>query len=138
VTRITLQDAQAWGEKSKLLPALSEFDTDLLGQVEVEILGKLGQVADTSTWLTPSATPELAKTIIAKMYVAWVIDRQYSEDDDLSAYAAMLRASAVALQTAIISSEIDMPGVVVTGDGLPSSWPDDTTPGPYFCMDAVY
>lgn len=142
---ITLVEAQAWGEKTKLLPALSILDTVLLAQVEVEVLGAIAAVADTTTWTTPALTPSLVKTIVAKLYVAWVIDRQYSEDDDLSSYAALLRASALSLQTAIVDSTIDIPGVTAEGDGLPSVYPTDTTVdrygqpyGPYFTMDAVF
>lgn len=135
---ITTQEAQAWGEKTKLLTALTTLDTDLLTQVEAEVLGRLAAVADTSTWINSATTPTLAKTIIAKFYVAWLIDRQYSEDEDLSSYAELLRSTAVALLDSIVSSEIDIPGVIVTGDGLPSSYPDDCTPGPYFTMESVY
>jgi hypothetical protein len=145
---ITLEQAQAWGEKTKLAPAWEDgLDSDLLSQVQVEVLGKLGAVADTSTWLDPATTPELARTIIAKLYVAWIIDRQYSEDADLSAYAALLRATALALQESIISSDVDFPGAVIEtpGDGLPSTYPDDTSVdrygnayGPYFTMDQVF
>lgn len=144
---ITLDEAKAWGEKTKLAPAwVDGLDTDLLAQVQVEVLGNVASVADTSTWVSPATTPDLVRTIIAKMYVAWLIDRQYSEDQDLSAYAALLRASAMSLQTAIETSDIDLPGAGDTpGDGLPSVYPNDNTTdqfgqsyGPYFTMDAVF
>jgi len=139
---ITLAEASAWGEKTKLAPALVALDTDLLTQIEVEVFGAISTIADTSTWVDTLTTPSLVKTIVAKQYIAWVIDRQYSEDADLSAYAALLRASAMALQGAIMSSQIDLPGAVTDepGDGLPSVYPTDTDPenGPYFRMDAVF
>lgn len=136
---ITLEEAQAWGEKTKLAPAWKDgLDLALLDQVQVEVLGNIGQVADTSTWISSGTTPDLVKTIIAKFYVAWLIDRQYSSDDDLSAYAALLRSTALALQNSIVASEIDIPGNTNTDSGLPSSWPDDTTEGPYFAMDTVF
>jgi hypothetical protein len=142
---ITLAEAAAWGEKTKLAPALVVLDTELLGQVEAEVLGNLAAVADTSTWTTSLTTPSLVKTIIAKLYLAWIIDRQYSEDQELSAYAALLRASALSLQAGIVNSTIDIPGAIATGDGLPSSYPTDTTLdrygqpyGPYFTMDATF
>lgn len=144
---VTLAEARAWGEKTKLAPAWEEgFDADLLAQVQVEVLGNVSAVADTSTWLDSTTTPSLVKTIIAKLYVAWLIDRQYSEDADLSDYAALLRATALSLQTAIVNSDIDLPGAgAVAGDGLPGMYPLDTTLdsqgnpyGPYFTMDAVF
>jgi hypothetical protein len=138
---ITLQEAQAWGEKTKLAPAWQNgLDAALLAQVQVEVLGWVASVADTSTWIDSDSTPALVKTIIAKIYVAWLIDRQYSEDEDLSAYATLLRTTAMALQDAILDSSVDIPGVIVEADGLPSSYPTDTDPadGPYFRMDRVF
>jgi hypothetical protein len=136
--RVTLLEVQAWGEKSKLLPALQQLDLPLLDQVETEVVGRLSTVADTSTWTDSDGTPGMAKTIIAKLYVAWLIDRQYSEDEGLSDYAALLRTSATVLLNGILASEIDIPGVVANSDGLPSSYPTDNDPGPYFCMDATF
>lgn len=146
VNLITLQEAQAWGEKTKLAPAWQNgLDQALLEQVQVEVLGNISIVADTSTWVDSLTTPGLVKTILAKMYVAWLIDRQYSEDAELSSYAALLRATALALQTNIVSSLIDIPGVIVESDGLPSVYPTDSTVdrygrpyGPYFTMDAIF
>jgi len=145
---ITLQEARAWGEKTKLQPAFqSGLDSDLLTQIQVEVLGNVAAVADTSTWIDSDTTPGLIKTILSKLYVAWLIDRQYSEDEELSAYAALLRATALSLQMSIVSSDIDLPGSSTDdpGDGLPSSYPTDTTTdsagnpyGPYFTMDKVF
>lgn len=138
---ITIQEARAWGEKTKLAPAFQNgLDSDLLTQVQVEVLGNIAAVADTSTWLDSDTTPTLVKTIIAKLYVAWLIDRQYSEDEELSQYAALLRATALNLQMAIVSSDIDLPGSNqdTPGDGLPSVYPTDDTIGPYFSMEAVF
>jgi hypothetical protein len=145
---ILLQEAQAWGEKTKLAPAWENgLDTVLLEQIQSEVLGNIASVADTATWIDSPTTPTLVKTIISKLYVAWIIDRQYSEDEELSQYAALLRATALSLQTSITSSDIDIPGVVVgdAGDGLPGMYPLDTTTdrhgrpyGPYFTMDAVF
>jgi hypothetical protein len=145
MARITLTEATAWGEKTKLAPALVTLDEALLEQVEVEVISNLSTVATTTTWVDSNTTPSLAKTIIAKLYVAWIIDRQYSEDDELSSYSALLRASALALMNGILSSAIDIPGVVVESDGLPSHYPTDTSLdrfgqpyGPYFTMDATF
>jgi hypothetical protein len=140
MARILLTEAAAWGEKTKLATVLATLDTDLLTQVENEVLGRLASVADTSSWVDSATTPGLVKTILAKLYVAWVIDRQYSEDEDLNAYATLLRAGAQTLLDDIISSEVDIPGAIVNGDGLPSVYPTDTDPlaGPYFRMDAIF
>ena len=145
---ITTQEARAWGEKTKLAPAWvnGQLDPDLLGQIQVEVLGNVASVADTSTWIDSDSTPAMVKTIIAKLYVAWLIDRQYSEDEELSEYAALLRATALSLQTSIREGDIDLPGAADTaGDGLPSVYPNDNTTdsagnsyGLYFTMDRVF
>jgi hypothetical protein len=146
---VTLADISAWGEKTKLAPALVAIDELLLQQVTAEVLAHMGVVANTAAWTNDTNTPVMVKTIIAKMYLAWLIDRQYSEDEDLSAYSALLRAGAVSLQTLIETSQIDIPGVTdvddTAGDGLPGMYPLDNTVdscgnpyGPYFTMDAVF
>jgi hypothetical protein len=146
---ITLAEAAAWGEKTKLAPALQELDDTLLELIQSEVLAHIGVVASTTTWVSSATTPAMVKTIIAKLYLAWVIDRQYSEDEELSAYAALLRAGAIGLQTLIETSAVDIPGVTdsddTAGDGLPSVYPTDTTTdrfgcpyGPYFTMDQVF
>lgn len=145
---ITVDEARAWGEKTKLAPAWKDgLDGDLLSQIQGEVLGNIAAVADTTPWIDSSTTPSMVKTIIAKFYVAWLIDRQYSEDEDLSAYAALLRTTAMSLQTGITSSEIDIPGITTgdAGDGLASGYPLDNSVdsngnpyGPFFTMDAVF
>jgi hypothetical protein len=144
---ITLAEASAWGEKTKLAPALVTMDSELLGQIQSEVLGHVSAVVTTvttATWISSGTTPQMVKTIIAKLYIAWIIDRQYSEDQDLSAYAALLRAGALSLLTAIETSAIDIPGVTGigddAGDGLPSVFPTDNDPleGPYFTMAQVF
>jgi hypothetical protein len=146
---ITVDEARAWGEKTKLAPAWKDgLDADLLSQIQAEVLGNIAAVADISAWTDSATTPTMVKTIIAKMYVAWLIDRQYSEDEDLSGYAALLRTSATSLMLSITSSEIDIPGVTTgndAGDGLPGGYPLDNSTdrdgnpyGPFFTMDAVF
>lgn len=138
MARITATEAQAWGEKTKLRPALTSLDDALVDQIETETLSKLASVADTSTWVSSATTPAIVKTVICRLYVAWIIDRQYSEEVDLNAYAGILRTGAQGLIDGILDSSIDIPGAVVNADGLPSVYPDDCVEGPYFTMDAVF
>lgn len=142
---LTTTEAQAWGEKTKLQTALTTIDDELLNQIASEVFSQVSQVADTSTWINSATTPSIVKTILARTYVAWIIDRQYSEDADLNAYAGLLRAGATNLMNGIIASTIDIPNATATGDGLPSIYPNDTTVdsfgnpyGPYFTMDATF
>jgi len=105
-------------------PALAALDTNLLDQLESELIGRIeGYGVDVSSWTDDTNTPPLVQTIIAKKYVSWLIDRQYSEDEDLNAYAARLDANAEALMLGISNGEILLPGE--DEGGQPSFYPND-------------
>jgi len=143
VARVNLTEVQAWGEATKMAGALasisSEPNLSLLNQVESIVLARIGTTYDTVTWVDPASTPQTVRTIISMMFVSWVIDRQYSEDEDLNAFAARLSIQVELLLNGIISGEIELPGVPnTTGSGQPSFWPNDTTEGPAFSMGQVF
>lgn len=127
MARITPSDAQGWGERTKL--DLSTLDASLLNQLESEVIGRLNSAYDTTLWVDDTTTPELVRTIIAKMYVSWFYDRQYSENqDEGNDYAALLRANAEALMTGLLDGTIDIPGVPQVGSGLgPIYYPNDAS-----------
>lgn len=147
---ITLTEATAWAEQTKMAPALVALDDALLTHLESEVLTTLNAAVDTSSWTTTSNTPQIVKTIISKLYVSWLIDRQYSEDEDLSAYAGRLAANASNLLTGIVSGDIEIIGVPSIGTGQPGFYPTDVSSsqtatsddpslgGPYFSMGAVF
>lgn len=124
--RITAAEAQGWGEKTKL--NLSTLDTNLCVQIEEEVLSRIGSVYDTSTWIDPNSTPRLVRVIIAKLYVAWVYDRQYSENQtDGNDYAAMLRQNAEMLITGILDGTITIPTITPSGTQDPIFYPNDAS-----------
>ena len=125
MARITPSDAQGWAESTKL--NLSALDVSLLEQIETEILSRLSSIYTTTAWLDPITTPLLVKVIIAKTYVSWVYDRQYSENqDEGNDYAAMLRQNAEMLMSGLIDGIIDIPGENPVGAGSgPSFYPND-------------
>jgi hypothetical protein len=122
---ITPGDAQGWAESTKL--AVSALDLSLLGQIETETLARLSSVYTTTAWVDSVTTPLIVKVIIAKTYVAWIYDRQYSENQTVgNDYAAMLRQNAEMLMSGLIDGTIDIPGVPVTGAGSgPGFYPTD-------------
>jgi hypothetical protein len=126
VALIDSADAQAWAEGTKV--DASELDDELLSQIEAEILGIAGLTYDVSVWEAPASTPTLIKKIIAMNYVAAIYDRTYSEDGGLSEYAALLRAQASVLLTAISNHTVEL-GVefepILTGS--PSFYPTDAS-----------
>jgi hypothetical protein len=125
MSRITVLQARAWGEQTKL--DIGELDTDLLAHLEGEILARISNVVDTSTWVDELTTPALVQTIITKMYVSWLYDRQYSEDlDQGNAYAARLMLNAETLIEGIIDGTIVIPGTD-TDAGLPAFYPNDAS-----------
>lgn len=125
MARIDVTDAQAWAESTKL--AISALDTALDSQVETQVLTRLQTVVQTSAWVDTSSTPAIVKSIIAMLYVSWVYDRQYSEDQESgNDYAALLRASAESLIQGILNGTIELPGVTVD-PSQPAFYPTDAS-----------
>ena len=126
MARITLADAQGWAEGTKM--TLSSLDVSLLGQLETEILSRIGGAVDSTTWIDDATTPDIVKVIIAKTYVSWVYNRQYSENQtEGNDYAALLLLNAEALIAGIIDGTIEIPGVPATGSGVPAFYPNDAS-----------
>jgi hypothetical protein len=124
--RITAAQAQGWAERTKL--NVGALDPDLCSQIEEEILSRIGTVYDTSTWIDPNTTPALIRTIIAKLYVSWFYDRQYSENQDQgNDYAAMLRQNAEMLITGLLDGTIELPNVIALNAQQPAFYPNDAS-----------
>jgi hypothetical protein len=124
VSRIIVAEAQAWAEGTKLtIPAL---DGNLLDHIEAEVLGRLSTL-DSTTWIDSTTTPKIIRTIISKLYVAWVYDRAYSEDvEQGSNYADRLRLNAETLIQGIIDGTIVIPGIPDNA-GTPVFYPTDAS-----------
>lgn len=145
MARVTLTEVQGWLDPVKL--TLASLDTELLAQLEEEILGRLAVAYDTSAWTTDSNTPKLIRTIIAKTYASYHYDKVYSEDqEEGNDYAARLNANAEMLIMGLIEGRIVIPGTETETSRGPSYFPSnassaleptDDNPewgGPYFSM----
>lgn len=110
MARITLAEAQAWLESTKMTQA--SLDAALLAHLEEEILGMLDSIYDVSGWTTDSNTPKLVRTAISKLYASYLIDRQYSENqDEGNDYAARLKENSEMIITGLIEGRIVLPEV---------------------------
>lgn len=127
MARITPSDAQGWAESTKL--TLSTLDVSLIAQIETEVLGRLKSAYDTTLWVDNNTTPDIVKVVIAKLYVSWIYDRTYSENQDQgNDYAALLRANAEMLMTGLLDGTIDIPTVPQVGSGIGASfYPNDAS-----------
>jgi hypothetical protein len=124
VSRILVTDAQGWVEGTKL--TITSLDTNLLHQIEDEILGRLSSF-DSSGWTDNTNTPSLVKVIIAKLYVAWLYDRQYSEDiEGGNNYADRLKQNAELLMQGLLDGTIELPGTADTSSA-PIFYPTDAS-----------
>lgn len=155
MARVALEEVKALLEPTKL--DIKSLDTDLLTHVETEILARLSIQVDSATiasWVDPSTTPDLIRTIIAKKYGAWVYQRQYSEDVGTTdnTYADKLDANAEMLISGILDGSITIIGYtqdITTITFYPTDAssttdaallsPDDTSLGPAsFSMGSVF
>lgn len=128
MARIEASDAKGWGEPTKL--DLSTLDLFLLEQIETEVIGRLNVAYTTTTWTDYTNTPSLVKVIIAKSYVSWFYDRQYSENQgEANEYATMLRANAEMLIVGLVNGTIELPSSEApsTGAGRPAFYPNDAS-----------
>lgn len=116
MARITVADAQAWVESTKFTIAdLTGTNGDLLSQIEEEVIARVASAYPTeyTNWTTDANTPKLIKVAIAKLFIAWMYRRQYSESipEDDAAYAALLENNAELIIQGIVDGTIDIPAV---------------------------
>jgi hypothetical protein len=108
VTYIDIPDVRAWLEPTKF-PDI-QLDPDFLPQIEEEVIARIRSTYDTTTWVTPTTTPRLVRTAIAKLYAAWTYNKVYSEDnDETNNYATRLMANAEKLISGIVDGTIELP-----------------------------
>jgi len=98
MARISEREAQAWAEGTKLTiqTPFTDQDLALLEQIEEEVLARVAVAyPDQTTWTDATTTPKLVRVAITKMYVAWYVRRQYSEnlEDGDAAYAEQVLSS---------------------------------------------
>jgi hypothetical protein len=128
MANITVGEAQAWAEKTKLDLGTS-LDGELEMQVSTQVLGRVATAYDVSGWVDYNTTPSIIKTAISMYYVAWMYERLYSDDNtDENAYAVKLMAMADAIIANIIDGVLIITGVVPTNDqGSPTFYPTDAS-----------
>lgn len=126
MARITAAEAQAWAEVTKLNLGVS-LDSALLAHIEEEVIRRVAVAADASLWVDSASTPQIVKTAIAKLYVAWVYNKQYAEDiADGSAFSDKLERNAETIIQGIIDGTIEIPGQSPTA-GHPAFYPTDAS-----------
>jgi hypothetical protein len=119
-------EAKAWADGTKL--TVTSLDVELEAHLAGEVLSQLDSAFDITLWVDDTTTPKLVRTIISKLYVAWIYDRQYSEDIEIqgSNYAARLKENADNLLAGLIAGTIELPGVEDVA-GSPVFYPTDAS-----------
>lgn len=134
---INIQEANAWTDKSKL--NLETLDVELEKSLASQVLARVSQVYDVSSWVDSNSTPQIIRKIIAMLYVAWHYERVYSEDSSTSDYGIMLMDQAEALLNSIADGVIQITDIPV----IPSPNALAGTPGfqssePVFAMGTIW
>lgn len=126
MARVTQREIQSWLELTKL--NLAALNTDLLTQLEEEVLVRLSTVYTVTGWVDETTTPKIVRVIISKMYASWYIDKVYSENQDAgNDYAVRLQANAEMLIQGLVSGLFEIPGEPVTNPGTASFYPTDAS-----------
>lgn len=124
--RVTLSEIKAWVDPSKIV--ITSLDTELLSQLEEEVLVQLTGQYNVTSWLDELTTPKIVRVIIAKTYASFYIDRVYSENQDNgNDYAARLMTNANMLLSGLISGSIEIPDVEITNPSTVSFFPTDAS-----------
>jgi hypothetical protein len=125
---ITKEDAQAWVTSERL--TITTIDADLEQQIVDIVMARIAPAYDVSSWTSSVTTPKLVRTIIATMYMSWLIHRYYAESEpDSNEYALRLAAIAEANilsilnGTAVLTEETDAPATT----GSPAFYPTDAS-----------
>lgn len=130
MAHFTAGEANAWLEDTKL--SLDSIDTNLEQQIAAQILPRLTLAGfNTAAWTNDSTTPQLIRSLMAMLYVAWIYDRAYSDnnEDATSNYASLLRQhvelniAGLVAGSIILTEEPD----VNTDIGQPSFFPNDAS-----------
>jgi len=131
MARISVAEAQAWGESSKL--KITSLDASLLAHVEAMVLAEIGRAYDPlliqALWVNDATTPQIVRTLIAMRYVSLYYDRQYSEDEGRNPWGRRLENMAKSLSEAIQTGAVDIPEITgVTGIARsPRFYPNDAS-----------
>jgi hypothetical protein len=129
MANIDIQEAQAWSEQTKLNLG-SSLDGELEASIATQVISRIAQVYDVSSWVDNTTTPKLVRSIIGMLYVAWVYSRQYSENvgPGVVTYGDLLRQNAENLVVGIVTGAIALADAVPPSDtGTPVFYPTDAS-----------
>jgi hypothetical protein len=127
VANIDIQEAQAWLETTKLNLGTA-LDGELEASISSQVIGRIAQVYDTSSWSSQSTTPKLVRSAISMIYTSWIYSRTYAESSGPgeTTYGDLLRQNAEALIEGIVSGTIGLSDATpVTDVGQPAFYPND-------------
>lgn len=131
MARITIAEAQAWVEATKFTIASisTSPNSDMLVQLEEEVISRVASVYDTSGWTNDTNTPRLIRVAIAKKFVAWAYRRQYSESipESDATYAALLEANSEMIVAGIVDGTIEIPTLPGATTDTPAFYPNDAS-----------
>ena len=125
---ITVQEANAWADKVKL--NIGFLDSELENTQATQVLSRVSQAYNVSSWVDTTSTPSLIRKIIAMLYVGWFFQLTYSEDDSTSSYGLLLINQAENLINGIVDGSITLVDAVAGTDlGLsqPAFYPTDAS-----------
>lgn len=132
--RISPTEAQNWVEGTKFtIPtsgsAFMSNDAGLCTQIEEEVIARVSNAYDTTTWVDVNTTPRLVRVAIAKKFTAWAYRRQYSESitDTDAMYAAKLDENAETIIQGIVDGSIEIPGLPSSSTSTPLFYPTDSS-----------
>lgn len=123
---ITVAEVNAWLEATK--SNVTSLETELESSIATQVLGRLTNSYDVTTWTDNTNTPKLVRKIIAMLYAGWYYDKIYSETSDTNDYALRLKAEAEKLLDAISAGTIDLAEVAgLPAISQPSFFPTDAS-----------
>lgn len=141
---VTTDDVQAWLTKNRIE---IEIVDDLPEEVNIsaEILASISTRYTVTTWVSPSTTPLLVKSIISARVAALRYAKHYADQLEENSYSDWLNMWAMDILKGIISGTIPLTDVPVsellvaqTAASI-SFLPDDTTtPSARFTMDMSF
>lgn len=134
---ISVEEANAWADKSKLI--LDALDTELVVSVTDQVFARISPVYDTTSWSTPLNTPSIVRKIIAMLYVAWVYERTYSEDGGQNTYSMRLFEQAYGILDGVADGtlaieDVNLPGLTTVQIDAPGYYPSE----PVFTMGQIW
>lgn len=131
MARITPREAQGWAEGTKFAvnDPFQTQDNDLLDQIEEEVIARVSNAYDTSSWTDENSTPRLVRVAIAKLFVAWSYRRAYSESitEEDAIYAAKLEQNAETIIQGILDGSIEVPDEPPSATSTPLFYPTDAS-----------